>query len=981
MLSEVAQLTLLVAIIFPRVGSQTNINSLNNQYIPSGSMVTKPVTDGGSFEVKQVSGDVDTNTWKGKNGEEYMIDSRNDITSEVFENVNETFAANNGRNEESPMCKQFSTCKCYNNSENHLIVNCSGQGLAEVPSYIPIEAIQLLLNDNAINTIPPKIFGKLSKLSWLDLSSNFIQNLGSDAFKGLLCLKTLLLSNNFICYDYSSIHPNVFLPLSNLTYLNFQQKGLNCNDTMTQYPILALKALKGLRKLSINGLLDKPFTNEFQQLTRLTTLSFNGNVGSCKISRIVVNMLTSLSQIHHLSIVKCNLMTVEKGSFIELPNLRSLDLSQNTRLGFGPLFNITHSLQFLKDILILNVSQLHEHYGDCTKLLGSQIRPLGNSSLKQIYLDSNRIYTFEGSVFDYFPASLEKVSLRDNQIGYGNYLYNVIKGIYKDTFKNLRVLIISQQRLTHKFHLSELIKNLMPEHSRLHDTYSNGNDTHFQSLKTKRQAIIEQAAQNLNTPEKLHAHGLEKTIETSKSERLNCSECINLQQQDKINMYLPGPPGVWYVDLSENKVRKALLGVCICEPNNLRVVKLQKNMFYSWKGPFVGLSNLTFLDLSWNYCSEITSDVFQNMPSLECLNISGNYMNFVLEQDTTGQIFGKLSSLKEINLAWNKIEHLPVHVFQGLTNLESLDLSNNNMVTIDITMSHMRYLRYVNLSYNMITDISKSVRSHWDSIAENLTINLKNNTFICSCKYIDIMQWFSQTKVHFSYYEKYNCKFENGSLGNMTNAGEIYKQLSKKCASYFALILCSTLAVVLAVGVVIAGLIYRYRWNLRYMYYSAKLRFKKYNALQTEEDQFQYDAFVSYEEEEDGPFVKDQVVPELETNRGITLAIHKRDFLPGRRVFSNIANAVMSSRKTLIILSKYYQQSKWCMFELNMARIEGINSGREVLCVLIKEGVPKKHLPLEIIDIIREQTYLQYPKDSPESIVEFWDTLAAALKD
>jgi toll-like receptor 12/toll-like receptor 13 len=143
-----------------------------------------------------------------------------------------------------------------------------------------------------------------------------------------------------------------------------------------------------------------------------------------------------------------------------------------------------------------------------------------------------------------------------------------------------------------------------------------------------------------------------------------------------------------------------------------------------------------------------------------------------------------------------------------------------------------------------------------------------------------------------------------------------------------------------------------------------------------ENTKFEKDVFVSYANE-DGGFVYQYVVPELEQKGGISLLVHDRDFEAGELVADNIMRAITSSRRTLAILTRAYIRSKWCVYELNMARMEAVDTGRKVLCVILKD-VPTQSLPVEVIEIIKTKTYLEFP-EAEEHMEGFWERLRATL--
>ncbi|WAR05191.1 TLR4-like protein [Mya arenaria] len=125
----------------------------------------------------------------------------------------------------------------------------------------------------------------------------------------------------------------------------------------------------------------------------------------------------------------------------------------------------------------------------------------------------------------------------------------------------------------------------------------------------------------------------------------------------------------------------------------------------------------------------------------------------------------------------------------------------------------------------------------------------------------------------------------------------------------------------------------------------------------------------------------DEIIPRLE-DRGMKLCVHERDFLPGISIWDNIVDAIRTSKKTVVILSKTFIQKHWCIFEFNMARLESIDKRvceNGCLVIVLYENVPPKVLPLEILDWIDNHSYIRYTQD-PDGQQMFWDNLTIAIK-
>ena len=64
-------------------------------------------------------------------------------------------------------------------------------------------------------------------------------------------------------------------------------------------------------------------------------------------------------------------------------------------------------------------------------------------------------------------------------------------------------------------------------------------------------------------------------------------------------------------------------------------------------------------------------------------------------------------------------------------------------------------------------------------------------------------------------------------------------------------------------------------------------------------------------------------------------------------------------------MTKYFMGSYWCMFELNMARMDTIysRSRQNVLFLVVLESGIMKRLPLQLMDFVDSNSYLDFPSD------------------
>ncbi|KAJ8302375.1 hypothetical protein KUTeg_021362 [Tegillarca granosa] len=274
------------------------------------------------------------------------------------------------------------------------------------------------------------------------------------------------------------------------------------------------------------------------------------------------------------------------------------------------------------------------------------------------------------------------------------------------------------------------------------------------------------------------------------------------------------------------------------------------------------MDHLKVLDLSNNMCSYVDENSFNGNKLLQTLNLSNNLLGFtnsVFGKKSNISLFRNLSKLQILNLSQNRIKYLHRNVFLGLSQLKSLDISDNGIRKWGFKMRHMKHLDDINLSGNRIRYIQQD-----------------------------------------------------------------------------------------------------YGYN-------------KCDNLLSDDDNFEFDAFISYANE-DRNFVTTELIRHLEDQGGCKLCLHERDFEIGKPIAASIANAVNTSKKTIIILSEHFLKSDWCIFEFNMARMESLCSrnGRDVVFVILYGHIKMSNVPLEIMELMSTNTYKEYTTDQHGNIL-FWE--------
>ncbi|XP_052081920.1 toll-like receptor 4 [Mytilus californianus] len=384
---------------------------------------------------------------------------------------------------------------------------------------------------------------------------------------------------------------------------------------------------------------------------------------------------------------------------------------------------------------------------------------------------------------------------------------------------------------------------------------------------------------------------------------------------------------------------------------------------------------LQILDLSYNnltcLCIEMHNILFLNLQH----NVLGNCLRKHYCPRT------KNLRIEKLDLSFNVIYQLSDMMFAGHKNLEILNLSNNLLSDINFNLSNTPKLQILDLSNNNITIISnqQALMTLTKMMGQStFVIDLSNNALRCNCYTVGFLEWIVNNLEHFRNNDIYKCNLENKTIITMRNFRKIVGQLAKDCNSYSTIVISVTLGIVVFLITLCVGLMYRYRWKLRYMYYMTKSRYYRYKP-DDDNESYTYNAFISYSDVEKN-FVIKECIPILEQDDKMKLCIHHRDFLPGEEISVNITNAIHESKKTICIITRSFLDSYYCMFEFNMARMESIYSRNEqnILFLVFYEQIQPRNLPLVMLELVQNQSYLEYPHDEHGNVV-FWEKVREAI--
>ena len=210
--------------------------------------------------------------------------------------------------------------------------------------------------------------------------------------------------------------------------------------------------------------------------------------------------------------------------------------------------------------------------------------------------------------------------------------------------------------------------------------------------------------------------------------------------------------------------------------------------------------------------------------------------------------------------------------------------------------------------------------------------------------------------------ERFGC---NGTVGHSVRSTNTPNPTSSVITS-------AVLGTLLVISIIISILVHVYRRELKAII-NTHLNRWPFGGKNDSDSTKIYDAFVSYSEN-DRHWVVNILQERLEKRHPIfKLCIHHRDFEIGTPIVKNILNSVEKSNRMLIVLSRTFLQSEWCMLEFRTAHHKVLED-RLKLIVILFDDVTLDELDGEIKLYLRTNTYLSI-KDK-----WFWEKLIHAMQ-
>jgi len=515
-----------------------------------------------------------------------------------------------------------------------------------------------------ISSVSIETFANVRELEWLDLSYNYLSSLDINILSELPNLSHLNLKRNEII----EIKPGTCDKIRFLEYLYLE------NNIIEHLEIDVFCGFVKLKYINLEGNNLQYFhPDTFAVLPNLQTLFLSQNFG-LKIQ--TDSHFINSHSLKELGISGCNIRSVSVETFANVSELEQLDLSYNYLRSLD-----INTLKVLPKLSLVNLeaNQIFEiKPGTCEKI----------SLLEYLYLEYNIIEHLGNDVFCGF-VYLKYIDLTGNKLQY----------FHPDTFlglQNLQTLLLS-----HNYDLQvPTDSHFINSHSLKHLVISFCN---IRSVSVETFANV------------IALEGLDLSHNNLKVLDINILKVLpNLSHLyldgNEINKIVPRVFGnhslLKHIDLDNNKTED-LRNDVFYGMFDLKSIRLEgKKLQYLHLEKFLELPNLHSLYLSMNLGLHIQTGL-HFVTSLSLKHLALTFCNI---SSVTFETFANVSELEWLNLSYNYLKTLDINILKALPQLSQLYLRSNQISEIiPGTLEKNSFLKYLDLGHNIIEHLRSDV--------------------------------------------------------------------------------------------------------------------------------------------------------------------------------------------------------------------------------------------------------------------------------
>ncbi|GIY34694.1 protein toll [Caerostris darwini] len=288
--------------------------------------------------------------------------------------------------------------------------------------------------------------------------------------------------------------------------------------------------------------------------------------------------------------------------------------------------------------------------------------------------------------------------------------------------------------------------------------------------------------------------------------------------------------------------------------------------------------------------------------------------------------------------------------------IEGLNLSGNKIQSLEAARLPIQ-MRFLFLDHNLIQKPPVSLLESLDFLTR---VTLSNNPWTCDCAALDFKKWVVLKSVLVLDVNETRC---GSDMPNGPGLAErvIWLLSDRELCPYYTNLYISMgfgfLSFLLGMaGVIIACT--RYKMNVKVWLYSHGVTWVKEKDIDKDKE---FDAFISFSYKDQDVVIQELIEVIEEKDPDIRLCLHYKHFLPGEFIQRNIMRAVECSKRTVLVLSRNFLESEWCLLEFNAAHAQALKDRVPRIIVIKLPDLPKDdELPKEMQLYIKNTTYLTW---------------------
>ena len=328
----------------------------------------------------------------------------------------------------------------------------------------------------------------------------------------------------------------------------------------------------------------------------------------------------------------------------------------------------------------------------------------------------------------------------------------------------------------------------------------------------------------------------------------------------------------------------------------------------------------------------------------------------------------------ELFLQSNNISEIPNYGY--LENVTALYLSHNKIERLDEkTIDRLKQIEIFFIDSNKLTFLPRNI--------ENISftrIALQHNFFRCDCRTKWMKHWLLRQEAHVDNIESILChsdhvqgkaisRLSDEEFGCLEGKNEKSQKLTEPLPSEIA---AYTLGCFLLVFLVAIAVGYKFRSEVKVFMYT-HFNWHPFDRINDSDPNKIYDAFISFSGN-DYEWISNTLCVRLENHDPpYKLCLHHRDFLVGAPIQKNILNGIEKSKRMIMILSKNFVRSEWCLLEFRAAHQKVLEDRMNYLIIILFDDVDMAEVDDEINLYMRTNTYLSVKNKW------FWEKLFYAL--